>query len=129
MDCHFGHCEWLDIYERAEGGPWRRVEIRAVPPCCSGPARCLDGVENLGEAIRRLGDCRAVFSLRMGPEPSRRFRAAGIDVIETLGPIEEALAKYDRVGVTPGQANGQKTRNQVGKEEGECSLEDTSSRW
>lgn len=94
VDLHFGHAREFAIYQVARDGTCTFVERRSVTPYCEGPEECGEETDTLRGIKRLLGDCRSLFCARIGVEPARRLKEAGIEVITTYDRIEEAVRRW-----------------------------------
>lgn len=94
IDLHFGHAREFKIYQVTTDGGCIFVETRGVNPYCHGAAECGDDKDTLEGIKKLLSDCHSLFCVRIGLEPERRLKEAGIEVITTYDRIEEAVRMW-----------------------------------
>lgn len=89
---HFGQASEFWIYEG--GAQWARfIHTRSVERYCFGPSTCNDDRSPLDKTVELLGDCAAVVCQKIGPEPARVLKAAGIEAVEAHQLIEQVVAE------------------------------------
>ena len=92
VDQHFGHAERFLIYE-TDGKTNRLIEQRQTSKYCSGNEFCEAKEEMKLNFVKKLGDCDAVVTMRLGAQARARLLAQGIEAVESCESIDEALAR------------------------------------
>ena len=92
VDQHFGHAERFLIYE-TDGKTNRLIEQRQTSKYCSGNEFCDAEEEMKLDMVKKLSDCDAVVTMRLGAQARARLLAQGIEAVESCESIEEALAR------------------------------------
>ena len=90
VDQHFGHAERFLIYE-TDGIRSNLLERRSVPKYCNGNEYCESEREFKQETIKKLTDCDAVVTMRIGSQAKERLLAQGILAVESCTEIREGL--------------------------------------
>lgn len=88
---HFGRTREFLIFE-VTSGAIRLLEIRPVAGYCTGPQSCGDEPQSLSSLISLLSDCHMVLCSRIGLDPVKALRQAGIRPVEAYGFIDRAIA-------------------------------------
>ncbi len=86
LDQHFGHARYWQIYDIYEDDA-EFVEVRKSYPACNG--HCEGGFTDL---IELLGDCKAIFSVKIGEGAAQAVLAKGIRVFEAQGSLVNIIA-------------------------------------
>lgn len=90
VDQHFGHAERFLIYE-TDGKTNRLIEQRQIGKYCSGN-EFFDAEEELKmDLVKKLSDCDAVVTMRLGAQARARLLTQGIEAVESCESIEQAL--------------------------------------
>ena len=92
VDQHFGHAERFLIYE-TDGKTNRLIEQRQTSKYCSGNEFCEAEEEMKLNLVKKLSDCDAVVTMRLGAQARARLLAQGIEAVESCESIDEALAR------------------------------------
>ena len=92
VDQHFGHAERFLIYE-TDGKTNRLIEQRQTSKYCSGNEFCEAEEEMKLNLVKKLNDCDAVVTMRLGAQARARLLAQGIEAVESCESIDEALAR------------------------------------
>lgn len=92
VDQHFGHAERFLIYE-TDGKNNRLIEQRLIGKYCSGNEFCDAEEEMKMDLVKKLSDCDAVVTMRLGAQARARLLAQGIEAVESCESIDEALAR------------------------------------
>ena len=92
VDQHFGHAERFLIYE-TDGKTNRLIEQRQTSKYCSGNEFCEAEEEMKLNLVKKLSDCDAVVTMRLGAQARARLLAQGIEALESCESIDEALAR------------------------------------
>ena len=90
VDQHFGHAHRFLIYE-TNGLGANLMERREVPKYCSGNEYCESGEELKHETVKKLADCDAVVTMRIGSHARARLQTQGIMAVESCTSISEGL--------------------------------------
>ena len=90
VDQHFGHAERFLIYE-TDGTGGSLVERRVAPQYCSGNDYCESEDDLKQETVKKLSDCDAVLTLRIGAHAKERLMAHGIMAVEFCSGIADGL--------------------------------------
>jgi len=90
VDQHFGHAERFLIYE-TDGIRSNLLESRSAPKYCNGNEYCESEREFKQETIKKLTDCDAVVTMRIGSQAKERLLAQGILAVESCTEIREGL--------------------------------------
>ena len=92
VDQHFGHAERFLIYE-TDGKTNRLIEQRQTSKYCSGNEFCEAEEEMKLDLVKKLTDCDAVVTMRLGAQAKARLLAQGIEAVESCESIDEALTR------------------------------------
>jgi nitrogen fixation protein NifB len=91
VDLHFGHANSFLIYE-TDGVNSFLVERRSTVKYCHGNDYC-EGEENYKlEVVKKLADCAAVVTMRIGSQAKERLSGEGILAVEACNEIAAGLA-------------------------------------
>ena len=91
VDQHFGHAERFLIYE-TDGTRSVLLERRDAPKYCSGNEYCESEEDSKQETVRKLNDCAAVVTMRIGNQAKERLLTQGVMVVEACNEIPAGLA-------------------------------------
>ena len=90
VDQHFGQAERFLIYE-TDGIQSSLLERRDAPKYCSGNEYC-DSDDYKQETVKKLADCSAVVTMRIGNQAKERLLTQGILAVEACNEISAGLA-------------------------------------
>ena len=86
IDQHFGHARFWQIYDIYEDDA-KFIEVRKSYPACNG--HCEGGFTDL---IELLGDCQAIFSVKIGEGAAQAVLLKGIRVFEAQGSLVNIIS-------------------------------------
>ena len=91
VDQHFGQAERFLIYE-TDGIQSSLLERRDAPKYCSGNEYCDSDEDYKQETVKKLADCTAVVTMRIGNQAKERLLGQGILAVEACNEISAGLA-------------------------------------
>ncbi len=97
VDVHFGQAKEFYIY-RSNGVDMEFLEKRKVEQYCNGAEHCEEESKHskIDKIIHTIGDCKYVYSLKIGDAPREKLRERGIIPVSSYDYIEKAI--LERLG-------------------------------